>query len=92
MSIMAPSLAYLFAAFIDRIDFSVDNILCIKYAGDVTIIETLPYNCDFSITVNTYEAVFTNNDLCVNRRNDKKLSACLSQLSMQGNDRPNRFY
>ena len=82
-SVLGP---YLFAVFMGRIDFSADNILCIKYADDMTILETFPYNCDFPTTLDTSEAVFTSNGLYVNRRKCKQFAVCGSQLCMQDID------
>lgn len=69
-SVLGP---YLFAAFMGSINFSSENIKCIKYADDLTIIEPLSRNQSSCITLSACESLFQDCGLLLNRSKCKFL-------------------
>lgn len=69
-SVLGP---FLFAAFMGSINFSVENVKCIKYADDLTIIEPLSLNQPSCITLSALESLFEDCGLVLNRSKCKLL-------------------
>ena len=65
--------SFLFAAYMGSVNFTGDNIECIKFADDVTIVETVLCQRVSSISLDSCESVFRNKGLTVNRGNCKQL-------------------
>ena len=70
-SVLGP---FLFTAFMGSVDFSGINVKCIKYADDLTIIESLPKSdVNSGISLDVCEALFEDKGLTVNRSKCKLL-------------------
>ena len=69
-SVLGP---FLFAAFMGSIEFPFRNVMCIKYADDVTIIEPLRRLQSSVVTLDLCETVVFDNGLYVNRSKCKQM-------------------
>ena len=70
-SVLGP---FLFTAFMGSIDLSKSNAKCVKYADDVTVIETVSPNAPSTITLDDCEAVFNSRGLLLKKSKCKFLS------------------
>ena len=70
-SVLGP---FLFAAFMGAFTFSAPNVDCVKYADDVTLIESVSHGEQSSILLNDCVTLFRNEGLYVNPQKCKKLS------------------
>ena len=80
-SVLGP---FLFTAFMGSIDFSKSNTKCVKYADDVTIIETVSRNQPSTITFDACEDAFNSVGLLLNKSKCKLLTIQRSRLYNQG--------
>ena len=62
-SVLGP---FLFAAFMGSFSFSAPNVDCVKYADDVTLIESVHHNENSSITLDDCVSLFRREGLFVN--------------------------
>ena len=76
-SVLGP---FLFAAFMGSINFSGVNLKSIKYADDVTIIESVPRGQVSSVNLDNCISIFNAEGLIVNRSKCKQL--CISRLQL----------
>ena len=79
-SVLGP---FLFSAFMGSIDFPNDNAKSIKYADDVSIIETVPHHQQSSVTLDKCEAIISCKGLRLNRSKCKLLSIQRSKIRNQ---------
>ena len=69
-SVLGP---FLFSAFMGSIDFSSEHVKCVKYADDVTIVETVAERRPSSITFEDCEKMFSQKGLVLNKSKCKLL-------------------
>lgn len=82
-SVLGP---YLFAAFVGCINFSDGNLKCVKYADDITIIETLSKNYTPTIFLDQCEFLFRCIGLQVNRLKCKQMCIKRSRVFVCDNN------
>ena len=83
-SVLGP---FLFAAFMGAVDFShINNVHCVKYADDVTLVEPLLGNNKSLVTLDDCVVAFTENGLNVNRAKCKQLHVCFRRSLSCEND------
>jgi hypothetical protein len=69
-SVLGP---FLFASFMGSIDFSTHNLKCIKYADDVTIIETIKSPQQITLSASSISSTFSDAGLFLNQSKCKEL-------------------
>lgn len=69
-SVLGPSL---FTAYMGSIDFSCSNIKCVKYADDVTIVETMQNDRPSCLRIDNFERTFASSGLLLNKSKCKQL-------------------
>jgi hypothetical protein len=79
-SVLGP---FLFTAYMGSIDFSGSNIQCIKYADDVTIVETVQHNRSSCLQIDYFERTFASRGLHLNKSKCKQLCIRRSKLHSQ---------
>ena len=80
-SVLGP---FLFGAFMGSIDFSGGNIRCVKYADDVTIVETLQRNHQLScVHIDHCESISNSKGLLLKKSKCKQLCIRRSKLCPQ---------
>ena len=82
-SVLGP---FLFAAFMGLFEFNDRNVHSTKYADDITIVETVPFNEVSGITLDGYASLFEREGLFVNRSKCKQLCLRRSRRSHVDHD------
>ena len=67
-SVLGPSL---FTAYMGSIDFSGNKTQCVKYADDITIVETMQHNRPSCLQIDDFERTFASNGLLLNKSKSK---------------------
>ena len=70
-SVLGP---FLFAVYMGSVNFPFSNVQCIKYADDVTLVESLSCHQTSSVSLDVCESLFSDKGLTVNRSKCKKLT------------------
>ena len=76
-SVLGP---FLFAAYMGSVHFPFPNVHCLKYADDVTLIESLSHLQTPSVSLDACVSVFDSKGLTVNRSKCKRIRFCRSKV------------